>query len=53
MNLATKNRFENLLDESKHHFAAGNPISISRSIAYLEEALRVAKIEQKLAEVLK
>ena len=51
MNTATKNKFDNLLEESKHHFASGNLIGIKRSVAYLEEALRVAKIEAALQEV--
>ena len=53
MNLATKNKFENILNEAKHHFAAGTPESIARALEYLQEAQRVAEIELALAEVLK
>ena len=53
MNLATKNKFENILNEAKHHFAAGTPESIARALEYLKEAKDVAEIERALAEVLK
>jgi hypothetical protein len=53
MNLATTNKFENILNEAKHHFAAGTHESIARALEYLQEAQGVAEIEWALAEVLK
>lgn len=51
MNVATKNLFENTVNEAIHHFAAGTPEGIKRALGYLEEARRIAEIEQALAEV--
>ena len=53
MNLTTKNKFENILNEAKHHFAAGTPESIARAQEYLKEAQGIAEIERALAEMLK
>lgn len=53
MNVATKNLFENLVNEAKHHFAAGTKESITKAQEYLKEAQGIAEIERALAEVLK
>lgn len=51
MNLATKNKFENILNEAKYAFFAGTPEGLKRAIEHLEEAQRVAKIEAALQDV--